>query len=329
VGAPLLPILMIPALRVPLFMAKNPETPESGGEAASSGRPVRRPISSPDAEAFSRDDLEGELGASSSELDELESRLSDDLRSAESPAGGDSGRPQNRPRSRDDASAPEGGEAGRARRAVGEADSPDVVSAPAPGVRRVGPRRFGASEWAALAGCALLAVVGGILFFKFLYAHPAPTEGRGLPSKFSVPLAGSLVRLTGAEAGWRARKDTDKAAATEVILPTVTLALDPGHASSGFVRLEFIDSDGLIRGDIMTLEVEGGRFKDGGRGEVVAEGGQKVEVTCTVGFRSEALFTSYRAGEEPRWSVRLKEGPNYSEGPWNDLGAASIPNTKH
>jgi len=191
-----------------------------------------------------------------------------------------------------------------------------------------GAGRFGPSEWLALAGCAVVAVAGALLFFKFLYAHPAPTRAEKLPLAFAVPLSGGLVTLSGAEVGWRDRVDGDKAQAEEAVVPTAVLELAGGAASSGFVRVEFVDADDKIRGDIMTVAVEGGRFVDGGRGEVVEEGGLRLRLAGTVGFRSQALFGSYLVGDEPRWSVRIKEGGDYSNGPWNPLGAAVIPNKK-
>lgn len=320
-------------------MAKKPVKPTSGSGAAPRGPRVpepapMEPAPSESAAAKSElDDLEGELSVSASELDELESRLN---------AGQFDADPG-------DESLPEGAEAPRvesastrvARKSARketvdseEGDLPEAATGPsdeAEGAhgRRSTSKGFGPSEWAALAGFGVLALVGAVLFFKFLYAHPAPTQGEGLPDRFSLPLAGPSVRLSGAESGWRARVEGDKARAEEAVLPVISLTLDSSQASSGFVRVEFIDTDDKIRGDIMILAVEGGRFKDGGRGEVIAEGGLRVDLTGTVGFRSHALFSSYLAGQEPRWSVRVKEGPDSSNGPWTELGAALISNTKH
>lgn len=325
-------------------MAKKPVKPTSG-----SGATPRRPRApepapaetvspepaspEPAAAAPEPDDLEGELLVSASELDELERRLNAGLTESEP----------------DEDAAPEAAVAPRAEAAParvprmparkepvdsGEEETPEVATgasddeAAAPG-RRSASKGFGPSEWAALAGFGVLALVGAALFFKFLYAHPAPTQGEGLPDNFSLPLTGPSVRLSGAESGWRARVEGDKARAEEAVLPVISLTLDSSQASSGFVRVEFVDPDDKIRGDIMILAVEGGRFKDGGRGEVIAEGGLRVDLTGTVGFRSHALFSSYMAGQDPRWSVRIKEGPDSSNGPWTQLGAALISNTKH
>ncbi len=187
---------------------------------------------------------------------------------------------------------------------------------------------LGMSEWVALGGFALIVVVSGILFLKYLYAHAAPIQGTRELQVFSLPMAGPAVRLIGAEVAWRDRAEGDVARLTESVIPTIILRLDPNHTSTGFVRVEFVDSEDRIRGDVMIMALEGGRFKEGGRGDVIEEGGLKVQLTGTVGFRTQALFASYLSNEEPRWSVRVKEGPDYADGPWTDLGVASIPNKR-
>jgi hypothetical protein len=321
-GAGMLPILRVPAPGVLIRMAKNPENPQSDPNPAAAARATRRAGPVPRRSAEDPGASEGEI---ISELDELEAELAGTRREAASGTHRDAS-----VRHEAASAAEDGNDESQAGRFKRQGAAPEGA-APAAGssARRTAPRGFGPVEWAAMAGCALLAVVGGLLFFKFLYAHPAPTQGAGLPAKFNLPLAGSAVRLAGADAGWRERTETDKAAAAEVILPSVILVLDPGQASSGFVRVEFVDPDDRIRGDIQIVGLEGGRFKDGGRGEVVEDGGLKVRLAGTVGFRSEALYTSYIAGDEPRWSVRIKEGPDASDGPWTELGAALISNTKH
>lgn len=325
-------------------MAKKPVKPTSGSRA--SQRERTQPASAPADPAAGTaadselDELAGELSVSASELDELENRLnarlagaglskaleSDERAEPERPAAAAAPEPEprvvsERPSSR--AAAPEADE----RAALDEAPAKEPAGS---GRRRAAAGRgFGPAEWAALGGFGLVTLVAGALFLKFLYGHPAPIQGKGLPATFDLPLAGPGVRLSGAEAAWRERAEGDKAQADEVMVPTLTLTLDQGHASKGFVRVEFVDSDQKIRGDVLTLTVEGGRFQDSGRGEVIEEGGLKARLAGTIGFRSRALFTSYQAGEEPRWSVRLKEGPDYSDGPWTELGAALIPNTQH
>ena len=326
-------------------MAKKPVKPTSGSRAPERERtqPASAPAEAPaePAGATELDALEGELTVSASELDELESRLNARLAGAALPAEAGPGEdaPPERPAAAPRAagarppqrpSAPEPERPGTADETP-PADEARPKEPPAAAGRRgaTAGRKLGPAEWAALGGFALVTLMAGGLFLKFLYGHPAPIQGKGLSEAFELPMAGPAVRLSAAEAAWRERAEGDKAQADEVVVPTLTLTLDSGHASKGFVRVEFVDSEQKIRGDVLTLTVEGGRFTDSGRGEAIEEGGLKARLTGTVGFRSKALFTSYQAGEEPRWSVRVKEGPDYSNGPWTELGAALIPNTKH
>lgn len=267
--------------------------------------------------------------AASAELDELEGQLAPEAAAGDLVLGAGS----LEERSEDDHAEPAasrstriGAAAGPGEKAVPVAEA-DASSA----VRGVGrsARGFRAAEWAALAACAVFAVLGGILFVKFMYTHPAPLRGADLPMRFKLPMVGPLVRLSGAEAAWRDRQEGDIGRIEEAVVPTLLLTLDPGHASSGFVRVEFVDSEDRIRGDVMTVAIEGGRFRSEGRGEVVEEGGTRARLTGTVGFRSPALFASYLSGDEPRWSVRVKSGPDSANGPWTELGAARIANKKH
>ncbi|MFN0125868.1 MAG: hypothetical protein ACKV19_04185 [Verrucomicrobiales bacterium] len=273
-------------------------------------------------------EVEAARVAASAELDELESQLTPEPAAGDLELGADSMKDQKE----DDRPTP----AASGSNQTGADAVPDEKAAPvaeagaASSGKGVGrsAKGFGASEWAALAACGGLAVVGGLLFVKFMYTHPAPFRGADLPMRFNLPLAGPLVRLSGAEAAWRDRQEGDVGRIEEAFVPTLLLTLDPGQTSSGFVRVEFVDSEDRIRGDVMTVAIEGGRFRDDGRGEVVEEGGTRVRLTGTVGFRSEALFASYLSGEEPRWLVRVKAGPDSANGPWTDLGAARIPNRK-
>jgi len=339
-----------------LGRSETPSTPKqpAAGEAEAISRAPAP------AEPSELDELEAELSVSAASLDDLENRLSARLGVGDlnlEPAGADVAAtdpthdlavapPEPKRRDREAAAPvaaadeeqvparrrsgppPTSADDDTAASAQNDTESEEAKAGAPSGPRSTSSRKFGTAEWAALGGFAVLALLGAVLFFKFLYAHPAPTQGKGLPSTFTLPLAGPAVRLSQAEAGWRERVDGDKARAEEVVLPVITLTLDPAQPSTGYVRVEFVDPDDKIRGDILTVAIEGGRFKDGGRGEIIEDGGLKVRLTSTYGFRSHALFMSYMAGQEPRWSVRVKEGPDSSNGPWTELGASLIPNTK-
>jgi hypothetical protein len=204
-----------------------------------------------------------------------------------------------------------------------------VGSSPSPKSDPVVTRwRFGRNELVALSGFALLVVLSAIWFFRCLFAHPAELGIPEIPKQFPLPLQGQFITIAEAATGWRDRAESDRARAEEVVLPTVSVKLDPSRSKQGFLRVEFIDTDGKIRGDIATVEFAGGRFKDNGRGEKLSADGTEVTVTGTVGFNSRSLFTVYLAGEETRWSIRLREGPDYSNGPWSLLGQARVSDRK-
>lgn len=212
--------------------------------------------------------------------------------------------------------------------------SPDrtPVSEMPPAARPPGPTspgwRFGRNELLAMGGFALLGLISIVWFFRCLYAHPKEDIPPEIPKHFPQPLKGQLLTLAQADTGWRDRVEADRVRAEEVILPRLHVKLDPSGASKGFLRIEFLDTEGKIRGDIPTVAIEGGRFKDSGRGEQVSADGTEVTVSGTVGFISRSLFAIYRGGEETRWSVRLREGPDYSHGPWSIFGQAQVSDQK-
>ena len=301
-GAVMLPILSFLNLECIYAMAKQPIKTNPSPRDVRAGRAA--PLSSGLGAAADEVPVVGEegFGVSMTELEIMEAELSE-------MTGGDARVVARAPKS---VEVPQSVEEMLGRSGAGAA------------VRKGG----GSAERAALAGFAAVVLLAGGLFLKFLYAHPAPIHEDLISTVFPSPLAGAVVKLSGAELGWRDRVESDKAQAEEVVVPTAMLVLDEGSSSTGFIRVEFIDPEGKIRGDILTVGIEGGRFKDGGRGEVIEEGGRRLRLVGTVGYRSQALFSSYLVGEEPRWSVRLKEGADYSNGPWSQFGAALIPSKK-
>jgi hypothetical protein len=204
-------------------------------------------------------------------------------------------------------------------------ETPAVASSSA----SVGSRwQFGRNELLALGGFAILGLISTVWFFRCLFAHPAEIGLPQIAKHFSLPIKGQLATLTEADSGWRHRVETDRVRAEEVVLPTLRVKIDPSRASQGFLRVEFIDTEGKIRGDIATVEFAGGRFKDSGRGEKLSNDGTEITVSGTVGFNSHSLFTVYLGGEETRWSVRLREGADYSNGPWSLMGQAQVSDRK-
>lgn len=193
---------------------------------------------------------------------------------------------------------------------------------------RSGFTKLSQIEKLSLAGCIGVVVIAGAVFLKYLHAYPAPSQSNQIASEFALPLQGQLATLSAVETFWRHRVDEDNAPTHEKVLPVAKLSLGSGSGSNGFVRVEFLDSERKIRGDIAVLTIEGGKFKDTGRGEKISADGLSAEVASTVGFPSETLFGSYLIEDEPRWVLRLREGSDYSDGPWTILGMAEMANDK-
>lgn len=183
---------------------------------------------------------------------------------------------------------------------------------------------LGRSEKLSLAGGGVFVLLSGLVFLKYLHAYPEPVRDAEIPARFAAPVAGKLATFAAGEGYWRERTEEDRVQSTERILPVAQLRLDPAASGTGFVRVEFLDSERKIRGDIAVLTVEGGRFKDSGRGEKISADGAEVTVAGTVGFSSETLFRSYVIDTEPRWAIRLREGADYADGPWTVLGSALL-----
>ncbi|MGI8605343.1 MAG: hypothetical protein ACR2OZ_20410 [Verrucomicrobiales bacterium] len=216
--------------------------------------------------------------------------------------------------------------------AVGEPadETTDEITEPVP--ERIGFRewlsRFGRNEWMALGGVLLVVLVGAALFFKFLYGGVSGTAVEKPTRSLSVPLKGKLVKINNVEHSWRERRPTDRGRNDFILLPEVTLTIDPAASSQGYLRVIFADSEGSTRGDVASVKFEGGRFKPSNRGEQVNPDGTQASLACTEGFHSTTLFRSYLANEDPRWTLRIEEGADYSKGPWTALGFVEIRNEK-
>lgn len=217
---------------------------------------------------------------------------------------------------------------------LSSAPTATAPAAPSPQNQETAP---GAKGWLAslnsieklsLAGCAAVVLIAGIVFLKYLHAYPWPEEQDAIPAAFEVPVKGQLVTLSAVETYWRNRQEGDNAQSQEKVIPIAKLTLNGDSSAKGFVRVEFLDSDRKIRGDIAVLTVEGGKFQDTSNGEKISADGLQAEVAGTVGFQSETLFGSYLIEDEPSWVLRLREGADYTEGPWSVLGSAEISNEK-
>jgi hypothetical protein len=208
-------------------------------------------------------------------------------------------------------------------------ESQDVAGAPpGDGTHGGGFGRIGKAERISLAVFAALALLGAILFFKFLYGGKSETT-REMPARsLATPIQGELITLIEARHHWRDRHPDDPGRSDYGILPELILKAGPAPSKPGYVRVEFIDSEGELRGDVMTVKFENGKFVDSGRSERVSEDGTEVALACTEGFVSSTLFHAYLGNRDPRWALRIQEGADYSNGPWKTLGFVEIRNEK-
>jgi len=204
----------------------------------------------------------------------------------------------------------------------------DPVPAPAPAPAPA-PVKMGRVELMALAGFALVALVAAGLFFKYLYDHSQASPTQEQVARFTLPLNGKVATITAATVGWRERTPQDRVRAEETVIPELKLSLDPSSAGTGFIKIEFLDSDQAVRGDVMTLALDNGKLKNSSRGEKISSDGTEATIVGTAGFQSTALFAAYIGGEGDRWQVRLQEGADYSKGPWTTLATVQIENTKN
>jgi hypothetical protein len=189
-------------------------------------------------------------------------------------------------------------------------------------------RRLGPAERLSLVAFVVISLIGAVFFFKFLYrGKPDSPQERPLHS-LPGPIRGELVTLREVEYYWRDRTTEDRGRSGFAVLPEVLLKLDPATSKAGYVRVEFSDGDGRLRGDVVTVKFENGKFVDSRRGERLQADGVEVALACTEGFPSFTLFQAYLGNQDPRWTVRIEEGPDYSNGPWKTLGFVEIRNEK-
>lgn len=168
------------------------------------------------------------------------------------------------------------------------------------------------------------------------------SEANGVPPASEpwpdLPLEGEMITLSEAATTWRARKDTDRVAQMEVILPVpgrqtpdyipqVHFTLDAKESKSGYLRFIFRDSSGKPRGDTRVVQVEGGKLRSMDEGAVIKDEAAGA-VYCSEGILSIHAYYSYTADDAPRWSVEVAESDSYSAGAkdWKVLGTFDVRN---
>lgn len=153
-----------------------------------------------------------------------------------------------------------------------------------------------------------------------------------------LPMKGSLVTISEASSSWRKRKDTDRVAQMEVILPVpgqqmpeiipqVAFTIDPEKSTTGYLRFIFKDSEGKSRGDTRVVQVQSGKLKDMGKGELI-KGDNEGATYGSYGLLNTGSYRSYEGDDKPRWSVEVAESASYNadDKDWKVLGTFNVRN---
>ncbi len=186
------------------------------------------------------------------------------------------------------------------------------------------------------AGAAV--VVAAAVWLINAITSEANGKGEGSTPWPDLPMKGAHLTLSEVSSDWRRRTDADRVAQMEVILPVPSLqmpqiipqvrfTIDPSASSSGFLRFIFKDSEGKPRGDTRVVQVENGKLKDMGKGEII-KGDADGSVYCSYGLLNSAAYRSYEGDDKPRWSVEAAESTAYDarDKDWKILGTFNVRN---
>ena len=217
---------------------------------------------------------------------------------------------------------------------IGRRETPRSAEQPAAKTRRP----FTVVEMASLGTVGLIMALLGIWFVKTIIASQPPGGQRISEARPDLPMAGSLVRITAAEASWRPRRETDRVGLMDVdlpvpgqrppaIIPEVAFTIDPAASASGYLRFLFLDSDGKGIGDVRVVRLVNGQLQSMDRGESVKDG-ISASVHASKGFLDMSGYLTYAAGDRPRWHVEVAESARYDapDRDWKVLGTFDVPN---
>ena len=217
---------------------------------------------------------------------------------------------------------------------ISRRETPRSAEQPAAKTRRP----FTVVELASLSTVGLIMALLGIWFVKTIIASQPPGGQRTSEAKPDLPMAGSLVRITVAEASWRPRRESDRVGLMDVdlpvpgqrapaILPEVVFTIDPAGSSSGYLRFLFLDSDSKEIGDVRVVRLVNGQLQSMDRGESVKDG-TTASVHASKGFLDMSGYLTYAAGDRPRWHVEVAESARYDapDRDWKVLGTFDVPN---
>lgn len=207
-----------------------------------------------------------------------------------------------------------------------------TAAAEAEGAEASGPRRISKPEKLGLAAVlvALLAILGA--FASALHASRPSSSDSDATESPKTPMKGEVATLSKIETDWRPRKDSDRVSMMETmlpevstsqpgVLPEVTFSIDPSASKTGFLRFIFLNPEGEISGDVLTVKVNQGKLESMGNGAEVTSGTDG-KIYCSVGFLDKPGYVAYAIGDFPRWTVEVSESTDYNarEDGWKRLG---------
>jgi hypothetical protein len=220
----------------------------------------------------------------------------------------------------------------------GHSVADDEILTPLPGGEEPLPAkkgllsRLGPLEWGSMGFIVLLLIAGWWTMVHFLYREQSAGGGlaqgtQAAKTTFAFPMKGEVATIESITHGWRDRVSGDRAKPDFTVLPFVRIKTAGGQGP-GFIRVWFVDSKGQPQGDIATLKLDNGQFKDVGRGEKLISP-QEAEIACTFGFKSNTEHQAYLANADRQWRLKVEQGVDYSKGPWVVLGENDLDNQKN
>lgn len=200
-----------------------------------------------------------------------------------------------------------------------------------------GPRRISKPEKIGLAAVivALLAILGS--FASALHASRPSSSDSEATNSPKVPMKGEVATLTKVETNWRARRESDKVSMMETmlpdistsppsVLPEVKFTIDSQASKTGFLRFLFLNPEGEISGDVLTVKVNQGKLESMGSGGGEVTSSTEGTVYCSIGFLDKPGYLAYAIGDFPRWTVEVSESTDYNarEEGWKRLGLFEV-----
>ncbi|MFK7909638.1 MAG: hypothetical protein AB8F34_03460 [Akkermansiaceae bacterium] len=118
-----------------------------------------------------------------------------------------------------------------------------------------------------------------------------------------LPVAGKFATISNLTTIWVNAKEETGINLNAVVVPSVSITLDPDKTGNGALRLYFQNADETSIGDTITLPFEKGQFSNGSN---------TIEVSASDGFHEEGQYYAYQAEDAIPWRVLILEAPSES-----------------